>query len=63
MAKAEQHWLGDTKLCLELAVAWQYVNDGTSPANPVPACDCPSPLLLYGSRKLWNMSGENGRGN
>ena len=59
MAEPDQYWLDDTKVVL----TWQYVNDGTSPANPLPAFDCPSPLLLYGPRKLWNMSGENGRGN
>ena len=59
MAVPDQHWLDDTKV----VSTWQYVNDGSLPANPAPTFDCSPPLRLYVPRKLWNMSGENGRGN
>ena len=59
MGEQDQHWLGGHKV----EGSWLYVNADHRPANPGPAFDCSSPLRLYGSRKLWNMSGENGRGN
>ena len=59
MAEPDQHWPGEHKVLR----SWQYVNADQQPANPSTAFDCSSPLRLYDPRKLWNMSGENGRGN
>ena len=57
MAEPDQHWPGEHKVLR----SWQYVNADQQPANPSTAFDCSSPLRLYDPRKLWNMSGENGK--